>query len=181
MKLKLAILEKLDAKVALSPDRKVLCATIDTLIGRNNEKIDETSLSRLRELYGEAESEFRLEIRINRNGIKKCRRQIIKICGNKCYICGNGFWQILQVHHLLPVNEGGDSGLENLIVLCPNCHATVHRILECRNNCSKSTQKLQTHKNHENQRTLLNEMLEEHFVRSQIMKLITIGMRKQKP
>jgi hypothetical protein len=33
----------------------------------------------------------------------------------------------LQVHHITPVKEGGTHNLENLAVLCNNCHQTLHR------------------------------------------------------
>lgn len=53
----------------------------------------------------------------------------------KCAICG---WQIsenlvirkgkalpsygCEIHHIVPVSEGGSGKLDNLIMLCPNCH-----------------------------------------------------------
>lgn len=53
----------------------------------------------------------------------------------KCAICG---WQIsenlvirkgkalpsygCEIHHIVPVSEGGSGELDNLIMLCPNCH-----------------------------------------------------------
>lgn len=32
----------------------------------------------------------------------------------------------LHMHHKLPVSEGGDNRRDNLIFLCPNCHADAH-------------------------------------------------------
>lgn len=40
----------------------------------------------------------------------------------ECEICKYGFVPVLQVHHIIPVSEGGDNEQENLILLCPNCH-----------------------------------------------------------
>lgn len=33
----------------------------------------------------------------------------------------------LDIHHLQQVSEGGGNTVENLLVLCPNCHALHHR------------------------------------------------------
>ena len=32
----------------------------------------------------------------------------------------------LEVHHVVPLSEGGDDNLENTIALCPNCHRELH-------------------------------------------------------
>jgi hypothetical protein len=34
---------------------------------------------------------------------------------------------VLQVHHVIPVRDGGSDDLQNLQVLCAECHAEVHR------------------------------------------------------
>lgn len=44
-------------------------------------------------------------------------------CGNPC--CR--YPLTLDVHHLYYVSEGGASGPDNLLPLCPNCHAMHHR------------------------------------------------------
>ena len=45
--------------------------------------------------------------------------------------CENCKWQEgpRDVHHILPVSEGGKNELLNLITLCPNCHRLAHRNL----------------------------------------------------
>ncbi|MBU1912517.1 MAG: HNH endonuclease [Candidatus Omnitrophica bacterium] len=45
--------------------------------------------------------------------------------GNKCELCG--FNLIVESHHLLPKNKGGLHEINNLMVLCPNCHALITR------------------------------------------------------
>jgi 5-methylcytosine-specific restriction endonuclease McrA len=32
----------------------------------------------------------------------------------------------LDIHHLVPVSEGGPNTPENLLALCPNCHSLYH-------------------------------------------------------
>lgn len=54
------------------------------------------------------------------------RKQILKLV-NKCEICGDSTKEILQVHHIVPVKQGGTNNADNLIVLCPNCHYKAHR------------------------------------------------------
>ena len=41
---------------------------------------------------------------------------IIRIKGKTQWACGN------EIHHIVPVSEGGKASLENLILLCPNHH-----------------------------------------------------------
>lgn len=51
--------------------------------------------------------------------------KIREMLGNKCSDCGwdKGF---CHVHHIIPKSAGGTDELENLIVLCPNCHQIRH-------------------------------------------------------
>ncbi len=44
-------------------------------------------------------------------------------CGNPC--CRHPL--TLDIHHLFYVSEGGTSSPDNLLPLCPNCHAMHHR------------------------------------------------------
>jgi 5-methylcytosine-specific restriction enzyme A len=32
----------------------------------------------------------------------------------------------LEVHHLIPLAEGGEDTVENAVALCPNCHRQAH-------------------------------------------------------
>ena len=43
----------------------------------------------------------------------------------KCELCGNT--QQLQVHHILPVSQGGRNNPENLQVVCNSCHLKIHK------------------------------------------------------
>ncbi len=45
-----------------------------------------------------------------------------------CEVCGFFCHPIMHVHHVKPVSKGGDGYPSNLIALCPNCHATIHKM-----------------------------------------------------
>ncbi|HEY4000622.1 MAG TPA: HNH endonuclease signature motif containing protein [Candidatus Xenobia bacterium] len=42
----------------------------------------------------------------------------------RCESCGERCG--LQVHHIIPISEGGDHSLENLRLLCRSCHDATH-------------------------------------------------------
>jgi hypothetical protein len=44
--------------------------------------------------------------------------------GRRCCICGS--LHNVQLHHIIPVEEGGTDDIDNAIPLCPNCHDEVH-------------------------------------------------------
>ena len=52
------------------------------------------------------------------------RNKLISKNGNKCACCD--YPGYIEIHHINPVCEGGDSNMDNLIMLCEKCHATVH-------------------------------------------------------
>jgi len=53
------------------------------------------------------------------------RMQAIKKYGDKCELCG--YKLSVDTHHILPKNKGGLHEIDNLMVLCPNCHALITR------------------------------------------------------
>lgn len=46
--------------------------------------------------------------------------------GGVCEKCQNINFAILQVHHVIEKSKGGSDELDNLLLLCPNCHALEH-------------------------------------------------------
>lgn len=42
--------------------------------------------------------------------------------GYKCENCGYGNFDVLEIHHVLPVRHGGTNHPHNLKLLCPTCH-----------------------------------------------------------
>lgn len=59
-----------------------------------------------------------------KDGCNTNRERAIKRDLNQCVICG--FDRILNVHHIKERYKKGTDNLDNLITLCPNCHALVH-------------------------------------------------------
>jgi predicted HNH restriction endonuclease len=78
-------------------------------------------------LYAHEKATKNLETRLKRNGIKKYRKHILEANGNVCFVCENKMRSVLIVHHKIPVSQGGSNEMDNLVVLCPTCHAMVHR------------------------------------------------------
>lgn len=53
------------------------------------------------------------------------RLQAIKKYGKLCELCG--YNMAIDTHHILPKHQGGPHEIENLMVVCPNCHGLITR------------------------------------------------------
>lgn len=66
---------------------------------------------------------------IFRSGVPQPLRELIKARDNDtckmCHIVNEPYG--MQVHHIIPVSDGGDDSENNLILLCYKCHVEVHR------------------------------------------------------
>jgi 5-methylcytosine-specific restriction endonuclease McrA len=53
------------------------------------------------------------------------KKAVIRLRGNSCELCG---WNKARcdVHHKLPRSIGGLHTIDNVIILCPNCHRIEH-------------------------------------------------------
>ena len=72
------------------------------------------------------------------------RQKCIEHFGCKCYICGLDFKKkygdigdgFIHVHHIVPLNQIGKEYVvdyeKDLIPVCPNCHAMLHRTIDGR-------------------------------------------------
>lgn len=54
------------------------------------------------------------------------RRQILHEAGYRCANPACRMVLAMNLHHLDPVSQGGSNTFDNLIALCPNCHALHH-------------------------------------------------------
>ncbi len=71
------------------------------------------------------------------------RQKCIEHYGTTCAICGIDFGQVygpvgegyIHVHHITPLSEIGQeyevNPITDLVPVCPNCHAMIHRRLPC--------------------------------------------------
>ena len=64
-----------------------------------------------------------------RGFISKNKDDVLKLNNNKCYVCEIDFVYMLVIHHIKPLNKGGNNNINNLAVLCPNCHKMVHLLI----------------------------------------------------
>ena len=61
---------------------------------------------------------------------RRLRRRVLTRDRHQCQDCKRQGLQRLNVHHVLPLSKGGDDDLDNLAVLCPDCHLTRHASVE---------------------------------------------------
>jgi HNH endonuclease len=52
--------------------------------------------------------------------------EVLAKCARHCCVCRRYRPLQLQVHHIIPVAEGGSDDLANLIPICVSCHSDVH-------------------------------------------------------
>jgi predicted HNH restriction endonuclease len=89
-----------------------------------------------RELVSEYYTEYQksgdntIEYNTRNNKTDRHRAKVIKGC--ECAICGLTYAPVLQVHHVLPLSDGGNNNIDNLVVLCSNCHKAVHSTIYSR-------------------------------------------------
>ncbi len=129
---------------------------VDDFIRENWKKmLDKEIAKKLKKMGFKEANQWTIRYRRRKLGIKKylygeikkhrawIRAEAIKKYGNKCEFCEYGL--CLDTHHIIPKNKGGLHEIDNLIVLCPNCHALItrkHFTLEDRKNIPKIRKKV---------------------------------------
>jgi len=63
-------------------------------------------------------------LRLDATSYRELHRQVLERDGWRCQNCGS---MHLQVHHLKFRSQAGGDVEQNLITLCPECHARMHR------------------------------------------------------
>lgn len=104
----------------------------------NNDNLFPNEIADTRPIYSEGAVQQVLVNKYERN--PKARLECINYYGSyKCQICNFDFAQVygeigkefIHVHHIIPLNEIGNEYIVNpindLIPVCPNCHAMLHR------------------------------------------------------
>lgn len=131
-------------------------AVVDDFILKNcQQMIDKEIVEKLKEMGFKAATEWTLKYRRRKLGIKKylygdvkkhrawIRQQAIKKYGNKCELCKYNL--VVDTHHIVPKKEGGLHEINNLMVVCPNCHALISRgkiQLKTRRDITRATKSL---------------------------------------
>lgn len=129
---------------------------VDDFVRENWKKmLDKEIAKELRKIGFKGANQWTVRYRRRKLGIKKylygevkkykawIRAQALKKYGDKCELCGYGF--SLDTHHIIPKNKGGLHEIDNLMVLCPNCHALItrkHFILKSRRNIPRIRKKV---------------------------------------
>ena len=59
-------------------------------------------------------------------GSRSFRKYFLELRGSTCQVCDYKKEKVLQIHHIVERAKGGNDELENLVLLCPNCHREIH-------------------------------------------------------
>lgn len=113
---------------------------IDRYIRKNCQRMTDKAIVQKLLKHGFKEANFwTVRYRRRKLGVKKylsgevkkhkawIRTQAIKCYGTNCEICGYGI--TIDTHHIIPKHQGGPHEIDNLMVICPNCHALITRRL----------------------------------------------------
>ena len=57
---------------------------------------------------------------------QRLKDALVRSRGPRCEHCQHPNIPILHVHHIKERSEGGSDDLDNLLLVCPNCHTTIH-------------------------------------------------------
>jgi 5-methylcytosine-specific restriction endonuclease McrA len=58
--------------------------------------------------------------------MKRIDKKSFKKSAGKCRLCGETKYELLDTHRLTPGSDGGKYTDANSVVLCSNCHRSVH-------------------------------------------------------
>lgn len=109
----------------------------DFIIARCGELEDTELAKELRKMGYEGATKWTVGYRRRGLGVRKylrgevqkhkawVRTQAIRKYGSRCELCNYGM--SVDTHHILPKHMGGPHEIENLMVVCPNCHSLITR------------------------------------------------------
>jgi hypothetical protein len=109
------------------------------------------------------------------------RVKLIIARGSHCELCGyEACPTILNVHHKIEISDGGTHEKDNLIVLCPNCHALEHQktkkyktldeILQGCRTVQNTRRKLPKYKNYRKEYLRKKRRIDPNYCRSLLVK-----------
>lgn len=124
----------------MSSNRQVICAGCNCMY-----YISQTKFHRNKRWCGNDDCKDVIDIKVRHHNFKKAQKKIekgtfrhgvgselrecIKLRDDfTCRLCVNKLeTNELQVHHIVPVSDGGNDELINLVLLCHNCHTSLHK------------------------------------------------------
>lgn len=120
--------------------RRVICCGCESLFDLN-----QTSMYRGKRLCGHQDCKNIIDFKVKHSNYKKKIRKIENgtfrsgvspeirkyILDRDSYCCGKckssySDDKMMQVHHIVPVSDGGTDEFTNLITVCRNCHKKIH-------------------------------------------------------
>jgi 5-methylcytosine-specific restriction enzyme A len=108
-----------------------LAAEDDRLLADSLADNREDRLSRLKKATGTAQTrDVLVKVFIRNPDVRAealhAANGICSACGNPAPFCRDNGTLYLEVHHRIPLADGGDDTVANAIALCPNCHREAH-------------------------------------------------------
>lgn len=61
-------------------------------------------------------------------GLSARRKSLFLDKAGYCIVCGYDIPVLLEVHHIVPLQHGGEDTESNLVAVCPTCHTTIERL-----------------------------------------------------
>jgi hypothetical protein len=58
---------------------------------------------------------------------QSARDKVLVDAMHRCCLCPE-HQEVIDLHHVVPISEGGPNTEDNLMAVCPTCHAKIHRI-----------------------------------------------------
>lgn len=68
------------------------------------------------------------DMQLSRSTAATFRGNVLHRSKGRCELCGDHVPYILESHHVVPVAKLGSGWPDNLIALCPNCHAIAEKL-----------------------------------------------------
>ena len=128
--------DKLQSWDITAADPNAIFDAFDVLISKTIPAFEKELETKLQEDFVEGEQETVTTTKYERN--PQARAACLAYHGYTCKICGMSFEKtygpefkdIIEVHHIVPLNQIGESyvvdPIKDLIPVCPNCHAAIH-------------------------------------------------------
>lgn len=60
---------------------------------------------------------------------EQLKQELLASAEARCFVCEFNFRPLLELHHVVPVSQGGADDMANVVLLCPTCHTLAHLML----------------------------------------------------